>query len=76
MGQRLESQPPFDFVFFDQRGSGYKADLEVLERDGLLAEGAIIVADNVLKPGAPAYLWHVLCGGGYDTKIVRGLALS
>merc|ERR1712129_139939 len=32
---------------------------------------AIIVADNVLKPGAPLFLWRVLTGGSYDTRVLR-----
>jgi len=47
------------YVFMDQRGSRYFEDLSVLEDAGLLGCGAVVVADNVLKPGAPAYLWHV-----------------
>mmetsp|Transcript_4162 Transcript_4162/g.9744 ORF Transcript_4162/g.9744 Transcript_4162/m.9744 type:complete len:373 (+) Transcript_4162:395-1513(+) len=50
----------FDLVFFDQRGSRYLADLMVLEQGGLLAPAAVLVADNVLKPGAPIFIWHVI----------------
>lgn len=60
----------FDAAFLDQRGARFGCDLEVLERLGLLRESAVVVADNVLKPGAPAFLWHVCRGGAYDTRIV------
>ena len=43
---------PFSFVFMDQRGSRYNEDLDLLEESSLLRPGAVIVADNVLKPGA------------------------
>eukprot|EP00747_Dinoflagellata_sp_TGD_P103348 gnl/TRDRNA2_/TRDRNA2_168929_c0_seq1.p1 gnl/TRDRNA2_/TRDRNA2_168929_c0~~gnl/TRDRNA2_/TRDRNA2_168929_c0_seq1.p1 ORF type:complete len:376 (+),score=65.07 gnl/TRDRNA2_/TRDRNA2_168929_c0_seq1:32-1129(+) len=59
----------FDMVFLDQRGARYRYDLETLEQNNLLRPGAMIVADNVLKPGAPAYLWHVLYGGDYETHL-------
>ncbi|CAK9028342.1 Catechol O-methyltransferase [Durusdinium trenchii] len=28
-------------------------------------------ADNVLKPGAPRYLWQVCRSGAFDTEVVR-----
>jgi len=68
---RVVGSTSFDVVFFDQRGSRYTADLMVLEKAGLLSFGSVVVADNVLKPGAPAFLWHVLHSGLYETRIVR-----
>jgi len=47
-------------AFFDQRGSRYDTDLQTLEHSGLLLPGALIIADNVLKPGAPLFLWRLL----------------
>eukprot|EP00435_Cladocopium_sp_Y103_P023535 s353_g5.t1 len=47
-------------VFMDQRGSRYYEDLEVLKNSGLLMDKAVIVADNVLKPGSPKFLWSIL----------------
>lgn len=38
----------------DQRGSRYDEDLATLERLGILLPGAVVVADNVLKPGRAA----------------------
>merc|ERR1719215_1886247 len=60
-------------VFMDQRGSRYKEDLELLEHHRLLQPRAVIVADNVLKPGAPLFLWRVAKANdrGYKTQIVR-----
>lgn len=60
----------FSLVFFDQRGSRYSADLSMLEQLDVLAPGAVVVADNVLKPGAPVFLWHVLRSGMYETQVV------
>jgi len=60
----------FDLVFFDQRGSCYGADLAVLEQLGAIVPGTVVVADNVLKPGAPAFLWRVLRGACYETQVV------
>lgn len=52
----------FGMVFMDQKGTRFHTDLELLERLGLLADGAVILADNVLKPGAPLYIWHLANG--------------
>lgn len=60
----------FGALFLDQRGARFGTDLAVLEVSGLLLSGAVIIADNVLKPGAPAYLWHMAHGGDYKTHIL------
>lgn len=48
-----------DMVFMDQKGTRFHTDLELLRTHDLLADGAVILADNVLKPGAPLYIWHL-----------------
>eukprot|EP00933_Yihiella_yeosuensis_P031332 TRINITY_DN24890_c0_g1_i1.p1 TRINITY_DN24890_c0_g1~~TRINITY_DN24890_c0_g1_i1.p1 ORF type:complete len:434 (+),score=74.69 TRINITY_DN24890_c0_g1_i1:191-1303(+) len=64
-----EGKANFSAVFMDQRGSRYDQDLKVLEQRGLLAPGAVIVADNVLKPGAPLFLWRVTRDPLFETEI-------
>lgn len=54
-----------DMVFMDQKGTRFHSDLALLEELELLADGAVVLADNVLKPGAPLYIWH-LCTGPYQ----------
>ncbi|CAL1136618.1 unnamed protein product, partial [Cladocopium goreaui] len=61
----------FDFVFMDQRGSRYEEDLATLERLELLNAEAVIVADNVLKPGAPRFLWRLCKSSDFETEVVR-----
>ncbi|CAE7322574.1 COMT [Symbiodinium natans] len=56
----------FGFVFMDQRGSLYHEDLHALESAGLLHPGAVLLADNVLKPGAPLLLWRLLADPKYE----------
>ncbi|CAK0856138.1 unnamed protein product [Prorocentrum cordatum] len=65
-----EARLAVDFAFLDQRGSRYEADLAALEEGRALSEGAVVVADNVLKPGAPLFLWHVCRGGAYSTRVL------
>ena len=59
----------FGAVFMDQRGSRYDEDLDILEARGLLSKAAVIVADNVLKPGAPLFLWRLQMRG-YEYQIL------
>jgi catechol O-methyltransferase len=44
-----------DFVFIDHAKKAYLPDLELILDRGWLRPGAIVVADNVKIPGAPAY---------------------
>jgi len=54
-------------VFFDHRGTKFHEDLAQLERPlGVLAPGAVVVADSVLRPGAPLLLWHLHTGGAFE----------
>jgi len=68
----LETYGPrsFGMVFMDQKGTRFHTDLELMEELGLLADGAVILADNVLKPGAPLYIWHLVNGPYTHTTAV------
>lgn len=73
----LDERLPYSALFMDQKGSLFHKDLAALEDRGLLLVGATIVADNVLKPGAPLFLWRVAGGkpadapARYLTQVVR-----
>eukprot|EP00927_Polykrikos_kofoidii_P041062 TRINITY_DN34993_c0_g1_i1.p1 TRINITY_DN34993_c0_g1~~TRINITY_DN34993_c0_g1_i1.p1 ORF type:complete len:1124 (+),score=191.28 TRINITY_DN34993_c0_g1_i1:97-3372(+) len=60
----LEAYGPrsIGMVFMDQKGTRFHTDLKLMEELDLLDDGALILADNVLKPGAPLYIWHLLHG--------------
>ncbi|CAJ1401002.1 unnamed protein product [Effrenium voratum] len=62
-------QRRFGGVFMDSRGSRYDRELELMEEADLLEPGAVIVADNVLKPGAPLFLWRITRDPCFDTEI-------
>lgn len=49
----------FDMVFLDHVKPMYTNDLKLLEDEGLVGPGTTLVADNVVKPGNPAYLSYV-----------------
>jgi predicted O-methyltransferase YrrM len=51
--QQLSQPPGFDFVFLDHAKGCYLPDLEALEQLGLVRQGTVVMADNVVYPGAP-----------------------
>ena len=67
--QRRFGQRSVAMLFMDHRGSLFHEDLETFEELGLFKEGAMVVADNVLKPGAPDFLWQVR--HAYETKLLK-----
>lgn len=48
-----------DFLFIDHWKQLYLRDLKLSEQHGLLKKGSVIVADNVIFPGAPEYLAYI-----------------
>ncbi|XP_068127679.1 catechol O-methyltransferase-like [Hyperolius riggenbachi] len=55
-----------DFVFIDHFGNRYAPDTKLLESCGILRKGSVLVADNVIYPGAPDFLEYVRTSGRYD----------
>lgn len=48
-----------DFLFLDHYKPAYLPDLQLCEQLGLIKNGTVIAADNVIKPGNPPYLAYV-----------------
>ncbi|XP_067832347.1 catechol O-methyltransferase A-like isoform X2 [Heptranchias perlo] len=48
-----------DFVFLDHWKDSYVPDTKLLETCDLLRKGTVLLADNVICPGAPDYLEYV-----------------
>lgn len=48
-----------DMVFLDHWKDRYLPDLKLLEECGLLRKGTVLLADNVIYPGAPEFLAYV-----------------
>ncbi len=60
---------PFDLVFLDHWKELYRTDLQLIEAQGLLRPGSIVVADNVGKVfGAGPYLDYVRGCGNYVSE--------
>ena len=55
----------FDLIFIDHWKDVYLRDLKLLEENNLIRSGTVIVADNVIFPGAPDYLAYVRSNPNY-----------
>ncbi|KAG4255901.1 hypothetical protein FPRO04_11506 [Fusarium proliferatum] len=64
-----------DMLFLDHVEDLYVADLQVAESLGLLKKGSHIVADNVLRPGAPEYKQYVKEHKSMETRAIIGLII-
>ena len=53
-----------DAILLDHWEDLYVSDLQVVEELGLLRKGSLVIADNVIRPGAPDYLRYVRAGKG------------
>ncbi len=60
---KAEKIEPFDFIFIDHCKSEYLSDFHLMEKHGLIVGGTVIVADNILYPGAPDYKHYLLSSG-------------
>ena len=56
-----------DLIFIDHHNNVYLRDLKLLEESGLIRSGTVIVADNVIYPGAPDYLQYIRNNSNYTT---------
>ncbi|KAK3988380.1 S-adenosyl-L-methionine-dependent methyltransferase [Cladorrhinum sp. PSN332] len=46
---------PIGMTFFDHHKPAYTGDLKLCERLGLIGQGTVLVADNMIMPGNPPY---------------------
>ena len=59
----------FDLIFIDHYDEVYLRDLKILEGLDLIKSGTMIVADNVITPGAPDYLEYVRNNRNYTSTL-------
>lgn len=59
----------FDLIFIDHYENAFLPDLKMLEELGLIKSGTMIVADNVITPGAPDYLEYIRNNPNYTTTL-------
>ncbi|XP_045147202.1 catechol O-methyltransferase isoform X1 [Echinops telfairi] len=55
-----------DMVFLDHWKDRYLPDMLLLEECGLLRKGTVLLADNVILPGAPEFLAHVRSSSRFE----------
>lgn len=53
-------------VFLDHWKDRYLPDTLLLEECGLLRKGSVLLADNVIVPGAPDFLAHVRGSSSFE----------
>ncbi|XP_072537478.1 catechol O-methyltransferase A [Salminus brasiliensis] len=58
----------FDFIFLDHWKDRYVPDTKLLEECGLLRKGTVLLADNVICPGAPEYLEYIRNNPRYESR--------
>lgn len=64
-----------DFLFLDHDEELYLPDFQVCEELKLFHSGSLIVADNVVRPGAPKYREHIRRHSGVESWGVKGLIM-
>ena len=64
-----------DMLFLDHLEELYVSDLKVCEELGVLRTGAMVVADNVVRPGAPEYREYVRSSARMESRGIRGLIM-
>ncbi|XP_069785311.1 catechol O-methyltransferase A-like [Narcine bancroftii] len=57
-----------DFVFLDHWKESYTRDAKLLETCDLLRKGSVLLADNVICPGAPDYLEYIRHHSRYQSE--------
>ncbi|XP_029466920.1 catechol O-methyltransferase A-like [Rhinatrema bivittatum] len=63
----------FDLVFIDHWKASYLPDTKLLEENGLLHKGTVLLADNVVCPGTPEYLNYVRNSPRYQSEYFPSL---
>jgi catechol O-methyltransferase len=65
-----------DFLFIDHVEELYEKDLQVaLDELKLLKSGAVVVADNIILPGAPKYRKYVRSRKDLKSEGIKGLLM-
>eukprot|EP00927_Polykrikos_kofoidii_P045764 TRINITY_DN3986_c0_g1_i3.p1 TRINITY_DN3986_c0_g1~~TRINITY_DN3986_c0_g1_i3.p1 ORF type:complete len:971 (-),score=180.16 TRINITY_DN3986_c0_g1_i3:83-2995(-) len=70
---RLRERLPdksIDILFFDQQGTKMHLDLDRIKNYGLLSDTAVAIGDNVLRPGAPQFMYWTCVAGPWESQVV------
>ena len=75
LARRLGGRP-VDVLFVDHIKERYLADLRLIESAGLLRDGSVVCADNVVFFGLQEYIDHVRSSGLYRSSRTRTARLE
>jgi catechol O-methyltransferase len=64
-----------DMLLLDHDEKRYVEDFKVCEELGLFRTGSIIIADNIIVPGAPEYREFIRAHSELHTRGVKGLIM-
>ena len=64
-----------DLLFLDHVEALYKSDLDLAIQLGLIKAGALVIADNIIMPGAPEYKAYVNTDPKFESCGVSGLLM-
>jgi catechol O-methyltransferase len=73
--QELGELSKIDMLLLDHDEQRYTVDFKLCEELGLFKAGSTIIADNIIRPGAPEYREFVRAHSGLHTRGVRGLIM-
>jgi len=65
-----------DVLFIDHLKSVYVRDIKLVEELKLLRSGSVVMADNILIPGAPDYLAYMQSSPKYESKLIEANVFS
>jgi len=60
-----------DLLFIDHAKDAYKPDFVLLERANLIKKGSVVIADNMIYPGSPAYAEYIRNNPNYQTRLIE-----
>lgn len=74
-GRLPNDDSKLDMAFIDHAGDCYLPDLKKMEELSMLRPGSVLVADNVVFPGAPEYVKYVRESENYKSEFHPGKIL-
>ena len=63
----IKENGPFDLIFIDHHKAYYLSDFKLIEANGGIRKGTVIVGDNIIYPGTPDYLAFFKTTNEYDS---------
>lgn len=65
----IKEKGPFDLIFIDHLKTLYLSDFKLIQANGGVQKGTVVVGDNIIYPGAPEYLAYFKGNPDYDSTL-------